>query len=646
MAIPAMILSLATVSCGDFLSVDDQFDEMTQLDSVFRRKELVEQYIRGAASWLPNEGALWINGATPFQGASDENFSSFNNEPNNMFLRDEITEFSGYYNNYTTYYQGIRKANMVLKRINEVPDISDIDRRDFMGRCYFLRGYYIYRLLLQYGPVPLVPDEPFDVNASVETMSLERATYDECVDYICKNMETAYKLLPQKRENTADIHIPDQGACLAVMSRIRLYAASPCYNGNARYSDWKRKSDGANFISQTKDPTKWAKAAVAAKRIIDLGRYKLNTVARESDTPDLPVNVPHADFPKGAGNIDPYRSYTYVFNGELPRTLNNELIYSCEAPVWDLAYIATPAPMNGNNSINVVQDLVDAYYMADGREITNSSAEYPYSQTPWEKIGKDTIFSGYTLKGSAARMYANREMRFYGTIAFCECFWPGTSYTGSEAGYKNVTVTYYANGNAAASAQFPVDYNHTGYNTRKYMHPEDQTKTAGGLRPKEFPIFRYAETLLNYAEALNEMKDGEIYTDEETGITVRGRDANEILNAFNQIRYRAGLPGLDVLPSQDKMRRLIKHERQLEFALEGHRYLDLRRWDDAYEAYNKPVRGCNIKAKSNERELFYTPIVLNNDDKAYRSFSYKQYFYPIPKSARNKNPNLQQNPGW
>lgn len=645
----AVMLSVCASSCKDFLSVDDHFEEMTQLDSVFTRKELVDQYIRGAAGYLPNEGNLWTSAPNPFQGASDENFTSWNDDRHAAikFLRDEITVFDNYYNNYTSYYEGIRKANIVLKRINEVNDISDVDRRDYIGRCYFLRGYYIYLLLLQYGPVPLVPDDPFPMDAGVDEMALERATYDECVEYIRANMEKAYEFLPETRDASADMNIPDKGVPLAVMSRVLLYAASPWYNGNKFYADWTRKSDAAHFISQTADNSKWGKAAAAAKRVMNTGKYELYTVRRESNTPALPANVPAANFPEGAGDIDPFRSYTYIFNGEVPRLLNHEIIYSCtprttgDSPMW----IATPSYMGGGNGLNLTQDVVDAFYMKDGRDISNSSTEYPYpaASEAYQPIGGgDQNFSGYTLKSSAARMYNNREMRFYATIGFSECFWPGTSYTGSDKNQSNVTVTYYADGNAAASAQFPVDYNHSGYTCKKYIHPEDHLKAT--VRTKSFPIFRYAEILLNYAEALNEL-DG-TYTDPETGISVTGRDQAEILSAFNQIRFRAGLPGLTSLPDRDEMRRLIKRERQIEFVCEGRRYHDLRRWGDAFEAYNKPVRGMNIKARSNNRQSFYSPVSLVNDPMAYRSFAYKHYFYPIPKSALNKNPKLVQNPGW
>lgn len=637
------ILCTMQFSCADFLDVDDYFRNTTQLDSIFQRKELVDQYIRGAASYLPNEGNLWTNAPNPFQGASDENFTSFNDGRHAAIklLLDEITAFNNEFNNYANYYTGIRKASIVLQRINEVQDISDLDRRDFMGRCYFLRGYYYYQLLLQYGPVPIMSDQAIAVDASVEEMSKERSTYDECIEHICENMKMASDLLYSERASD-EISIPTKGAALAVISRVRLYSASPWFNGGSGglYADWKRKSDGAHFISQNVDNEKWGKAAVAAKRIIDLGLYELYISPRKSDTKALPEVVmntfntrPIGQFNPGV--IDPFRSYSEVFSGDVSVSMNDEIIYSCrptQSGKDSPAGIAMPALMGGMNGLNLTQDVADAFYMEDG-------ASYSQPEAAHEAIGVAKSFSGYTLSGNAARMHNNREMRFYVTIGFNHCIWPNASYTGSS-NLKNLEVQYYADGNAGPPANFAVDYNHSGYTLKKYVNAEDII-TNGSIRPKSFPIFRYAEILLNYAEALNELEGS--YS--EDGIQVTGRDENEILDAFNQIRYRAGLPGLTTLPGQTQMRDLIKKERRIEFVCEGHRYHDLRRWGDAYAAYNRPVLGMNIKARRAERQAFYTITTLT-DDKARRYFDYKNYFYPIPKTALDKNDKLVQNPGW
>jgi len=661
--LPIIFLSLLSfiatvnISCTDYLNVDEYIDQMTSLDSVFSRGSLLEQYINGAAAYIPNEGNLWTESPTPFQGASDENFTSWNDDRHAAikFLLDEITpSYTTRYNNYPGYYQGIRMALTVLQRINEVKDISDIDRRDYMGRCYFLIGYYYYQLLLQYGPVPIVPETLFNVDDPVEKMSLERATYDEMIDAIKKYLLQAAQYLPLERESTQSALIPTRWAALATLSRISLYAASPWYNGNRFYADWTRESDGAHFIPQQEDNTKWGVAAAFSKYIIDSNKFELYITYKEPDTRALPLNVTsdpnyYKTYPEGANGIDHFRSYSYLFNGEVPVMMNPEIIYSCiprttgDSPMW----IATPYMLGGGNGLNLTQDLIDAFYMMDGRDINNSSEEYPYpnSDHNYEPIGGGGYsFSGYTLRGNTAKMYNHRESRFYATIGFNHCFWPGTSYTGTE-NWKNIEVEYYSDGNAAPNPNFPEDYNRTGYTCKKYIHPEDNLKAI--VKQKYYPIFRYAEILLNYVEAINELKAPytmEILNNETVTVS---RDVSEIVKYFNLIRYRAGLPGITETDAMDPdyVRELIKRERQIEFVCEGRRYHDLRRWGDAMQAYNKPITAMNVKAKRSQRKEFHTVTILN-DKLTRRTFSYKHYFWPIPKPSLDKNKKLVQNPGW
>ncbi|WP_291861518.1 RagB/SusD family nutrient uptake outer membrane protein, partial [Marinilabilia sp.] len=511
---------------------------------------------------------------------------------------------------------------------------------------YFFRGYLLYLLLQQYGPVAIPPDGLVDVNDEAGKLMVERNTYDDCVDYIIENMEEACKYLPANRESASDIFRPTSGVALAVMSRVLLVAASPQYNGNTAYTNWVR-SDGTPFITQTSENSKWGKAAVASRRLIETGLYRLYTYPRESGAEELPSNVPDAPFPNGAGNIDPYRSCKYPFIGEVMPTSNPELIWGTQvaptggdSPLWN----SSPASLGGGCGLNITQPLVDAFRMKDGSDINDSGNEYPYpgEDQKYLPVASSKSMGGFTVYTSnTARMYENREARFYTTIGFSHSFWPGTNYSGSEA-VTNYEVTYYSDGTAAPTVNYPDDYNHTGYTCIKYNHPTDNLK--GSQKSKVFPIFRYAEILLNYAEALNEL-DGS-YTDEATGITVT-RNMEEIKSAFNQVRFRAGLPGLSPaeLASRESLREAIKRERQVEFACEGRRYHDLRRWMDAPDAYNAPVVGMNVRAKSSEREKYYTRTTLNSN-LTQRSWSFKMYFWPIPKSALDKNSRLVQNPGW
>ena len=137
------------------------------------------------------------------------------------------------------------------------------------------------------------------------------------------------------------------------------------------------------------------------------------------------------------------------------------------------------------------------------------------------------------------------------------------------------------------------------------------------------------------------------YTDEDGQVTVT-RDVDQMVKYFNQIRYRAGQPGITTADAADqsRMRELIKHERLIEFAFESHRYWDLRRWKDAYDAYNKPIRGLDVSARESQREQFYTERIWNTEKTMKRMFSNKMYLWPLDRNVLRKNGKLVQNPRW
>lgn len=633
-------------SCESYLDVDKYVYDLTTLDSVFSRKDLLVKYINSSADYLPKEDKLWTNSYTPYAFMSDEAFCSWNDDRHAAIKLPlgEIDRFSGYFNNWGGYYKGIRKANLIIERIGECADISEMERRDYTGQAYFLRAYLYYALVRQYGPVPILPDKAFPTNESVDNLSYPRGTYDECIEYICKNMETAAAMLDTSRDSEEYFKIPTQGAALALLSRIRLEAASPWFNGKSPYySDFVRTLDGAYYFPQTYDPNKWGIAAVAAKRVIDTNQYELYTVARNRNTPELPDNISQEAFPNGAGNIDPFKSYNDMFTAEEPAINVKELIWTRDEST-DLAWIAFPAVMKGGNGLNVSQALVDAYRMVDGCDINQSSEAYPYpSDAEAAEPGDAITFSDYQLPANVAKMYRNREMRFYATIGFNHAFWEASGYTGTEVNNKNVEVTYYSNGTGAAWSDYPYDRTFSGYTSRKYVHSSD-TPNGSKYRTKHFPIIRYAEVLLNYVEAMNEMENE--YTDEEIGITV-SRDVNEMKKYFNMIRYRAGLPGVTDAELADKetMRSLIKRERQVEFALEGHRFYDLRRWGDLMKTMNTPFVGMDVTQNSSHRVEYHRRTIMTYRYSLY-NLSNKMLLYPIKQSIIDKNPKIDQNPGW
>ncbi|RZL14080.1 MAG: RagB/SusD family nutrient uptake outer membrane protein, partial [Pedobacter sp.] len=603
-----LVAAISISSCKkDYLNVEEYVYDQLNTDSVFKTADRVRQYVNGIAGYLPSEDRLWTNSWSPFQGASDENFTSWNDDRHAAmkFLLNEITPFNAnnYFNNWGTWYKGINKANVVIERLDECQELSVAQKREYLGEMYFFKGYFMYLLIQQYGPAVIPQDGIPDITASNETLTLERSSYEECVNYISKNMDLAAEYLPVSRESLADVYRPTQAAALAVSSRVLLAAASPMYNGNQSYSDWK-KVDGTPFISQVKDNTKWGQAAIAALKVMKTNRFELHTYPKGLDTEPLHASVPTDPYPNGAGNIDPYRSYKYTFIGEVVPTSNPEVIWCTavspkdgDSPLW----LSTLNLVGGGNGLNVTQGLVDAYRMKDGKDI-NSSPLYPLPADAWVASGGSAKnYSDVQLQPNTAKMHMNRDARFYATIGFNHSYFKGTSYTGDQSIWRNVEITYYSNGNGAPPTDKPNDYNLTGYTCIKYNHHFDNMRQSGSVTPKIFPMFRYAEILLNYAEALNELDAP--YTDPISGLTV-SRDLDEIKKAFNRIRFRAGLPGLSAteLASKEVLRDVIKAERRVEFACEGRRYHDLRRWLDARDAYNAPIIGMNVKANLSQRD--------------------------------------------
>jgi hypothetical protein len=657
------LCALACTSCESYLDIDKYvYDKMT-IDSIFVNQTRILEYINGTATYLPDESKYisdWYADAytsSPSGLGADDAVLPWadDNHAGAKMIVDAITpQDDAHINPWPNYYMGIRKANITLARIGGKNDLTESEMQDYKGRAYFLRGYFYYSLLKLYGPVPILPNTAFDTDASVAEVSYERSSWDDCVEYICSDMEKAATMLPTDRSITYP-YLPTKGSAMAVIARLRLYSASPLFNGGsskiAEIASWKR-TDGTPFISQTPDPTRWGKAAAAYKRIIDLGKYALNTSAKVVSTKgtgtlELPTttndpNLTTQAFPNGAMDIDPYKSYKTIFDGSLTPDNDKELIL-CSLRSNDDNGFYWPVKQSGNDTYSVTQDMIDQYRMADGRQYSDAT-DAEKSSNP---VGTSLTFSSdYTLDADRAIMHDNREPRFYASIGFNYCVWPATSYTGSDTSVKNFIATYYSDGNASGGT---VDNtNLTGYTCRKYGNQEDNLSWDSRVKPKTYPIFRYAEVLLGYVEAMNEMTAAYIGTNDDGTTTTITRDPALMVSYFNQIRYRAGLPGITLADASNQvaMRAIIKQEWRVEFFNEDHRYYDLRRWEDAQVAYQKPITGLDVSQKAANRSSFYSVRVWSTLASEKRTWNNKMYFFPIDQTTMDKNGKLVQNPGW
>ncbi len=669
---------LCLTSCNDYLDTEKYFKDRLTMEKAFAEKPYVEQWLAHAYSFLLVQNGDVCNFSEDphnfaddiYYGASagyhNEKVVSYANFKNGRYNEDDYNE------NWAMCYKGIRQASEFLKYIKYNKDLTADEIEDYKGQAYFLRGYLYWLLLRKYGPVPIIetPDGELDYTQSDAALSSPRNTYDECVDYICQQMIEAAKRLPLKRD-ALNIARPTRGAALATRAKALLYAASPLMNGNKdNYAKQLTDDKGRQLLNAEYNEEKWAKAAAACKDVIDLGVYEIyvtgTNMVGTSDfpktiTPPYNAEFSNKEWPNGWANIDPYLSYRAVFDGELIGSSNPEIIFTrgtngnnqtTRGLLW-MIYYMLPKFAGGFNTIGATQKQVDAYYMNDGTDVPGKDKEIGRGDGSERPAGfttsQDVKEGKYApLCADVSLQYANREPRFYATIAYNGCFWPLSN--AKQADHRNYYSWYYRGGHNGFDEGYNngEDWLRTGIGFRKYVHPFD-TNDANSYEEKVFktePAIRYADILLMYAEALNELTKGYQVASWDASKTYDiSRSIDEIKKGIRPIRIRAGLPDYsdDTYGDAARLRAKIKRERQIELVGEGQRYYDLRRWKDAPVEESLPIYGCNVMMTYQQKELFHSPVVVTQFP---TTFSDKMYFWPLPKSELKRNLRLTQNPGW
>lgn len=253
------------------------------------------------------------------------------------------------------------------------------------------------------------------------------------------------------------------------------------------------------------------------------------------------------------------------------------------------------------------QNLVDTYEMKNGK-------------APFNEDGSVNTASGY----DPTQPYVNRDPRFDATILY-----NGSMYRG------RAVETFNPNGKDSPSGRDNWNTSKTGYYLRKFMndaYPLENPWGNAGFQPWNY--FRYAEILLNYAEAANEAYGADVIP---AGATLTARQA------LNLVRKRPSvdMPEIPAGQSKDEFRKHVRYERRVELAFEEHRFYDVRRWKIAIITENVPAYGVNI-AKGNNGFTYTRKEALSG-----RVFQEKHYWLPIPRSEiLSSNGQLEQNPGY
>lgn len=659
----SVALGFSFSSCSEFLNVEKDMKDRMTLEEVFTKEDYTEQWLANAYSYLPNENAdVSAEGDWPFCFSDD----MFN--PQYKSLSEVTYNEEAWQNSWKNCYKGIRQASIFVENVDMCEDLTVDERKDYKAQARFVRAFYYWKLLQKYGPVPILPEEGLDYTDTYENLSVPRNTYDECAEYIASEMALAAKDLPMKRE-LLSIARPTRGAALAVRARVLLFAASPLMNGNTdSYAARLVDNEGKRLLSDVYDESKWAKAAAAAKDVMELNTYSLYvTYIRETGDAAYPATIKPFDdgdfsrknWPDGYADIDPFESYRSVFNGELGATENPELIFTRGQNqggkgVNKMVLQQLPLRAKGHNKTCMTQKQCDAYYMNDGKDCPGKDREIGKGDGSARTFGfvtKEDVEAGRykPLVEGVSLQYAEREPRFYASVAYNGIVWHFQNATRVED--KGPYTCWYYRG-AAEGRDNSDNWLRTGIGVMKFVRPtdtnDDQKVDAldSHITQKVDPAIRYAEVLLIYAEALNEL-DGSFQIPSWDGSKVHtvSRDINELKKGIRPIRIRAGVPDYasGVYGSKDEFRKKLKRERQIELMGEGHRYFDLRRWKDAKEEEGVSYYGCNTLMTKEEQDQYHAPVAVAD---ILNCFAEKTYFWPIHRDELRKNMRLTQNPGW
>lgn len=494
-------------------------------------------------------------------------------------------------------YISIRACNKFLGNIDKLPENNNltdgVTMKDRMtGEVTFLRAWFYYCLTSLYGGVPLIT-KTYGLQDDFMT---PRSSYEECIKFISNECDKAAGLLPLVHSGN-NLGRITKGAALTLKSRILIYAASDLYN-TVIFTNYEHPElIGYTDKSPSARQARYQAAKDAAKSVMDLGVYSLH---KANPAPGDSV----------AANIDEIFN-TYKTEEDIWVRFYTPTSFTVDR-YWDALVLPNGYYNQGNNT--PTDNLVRSYEMKDGTKFNWNN--------PVHK----------------AAPYANRDPRFYATILYEGAKWrpryeslapldpKGVIQVGTWKKWNSSTNTEYEvyglDSRKGQNSAFEAGY--TGYYVRKHC---DQNIDANFfVNDKPWRLLRYAEVILNYAEACIGLGQEE-----------------EARTYINMIRKRAGMP--DVTDSGVALLNRFRNEKRVEMAFEDQRFFDVRRWVIGPEAYVAAYKVEVVYPLLADKTTSTVPTITPKTHQTYAWIN-KAYFWPIMRDEMNKNTSLIQNPDY
>lgn len=653
----SIICGIALLAGGcNYLDIVPENDIKT-IETIFEQRSQVDAWVATCYRSVPSLAVVTTNvayaGADELVGnnnhryVGDMLFGTMDGLLIGDGLQSVVSPISDSWTN-TSYYSTIRYCNTFFEHIDETLNMEQDEKDLWTAEVKAVKAFYYFLLVRKYGPIILL-DNTIGVEEETAAMKMPRVHVDTCFKEIVRLLDEAAEVLPLRSQKSTDRQgYFSKESALALKAVALVYQASPLFNGNSNYANFKERNGDPLFSTEV-DKEKWRIAAEACDEAINVavnqGGYHLvdNNSGEGTDLLNTMKDIEQSVQAPGSQSSEIILMTKSGGNASMTaksRYWGYTIPYFCNG---DYRFIINFS----DGSLSPSMKMVEMYYTKNGLPI-DQDKEWNFEDR--YQMGQELNSEYYRKVVPAStdvlNLHLAREPRFYANIACDRLYWHGIVDDPVEEAQNPVLIEAYRGenfGTDQSSLKLDLNQNRTGYWLTKFLFSDvelngyaDNVASKGDT---PMPIIRLAQLYLMSSEAWNEYYD----TPNE-----------DVYRGIDKVRTRAGIPTVKdawtnyslnpSLPTtQAGMRQIIHREMAIELAFEGQRFWDLRRWMETSEL-NDPLYGWNVVAE--DAEGFYNnwqgPMVVWS----LRGFQApRDYFWPIS-SKELMTSGVVQNPGW
>ena len=632
------LFTFIIAGCKKFLDVVPP--NIGTLDYAFRNRDEAEKYLFTCYStlqqgsgmlndpWFASGGDLVL--PQEYLGAIGYTAPGLQLVKGNVQNKDNpvLNYWDGSNSATASYFDAIRRCNTFLENIDKPFDLTVSEKERWIAEVKFLKAYYHFFLAKLYGPIPIVRNN-LPVTVPTDATRPRREPVDSVLIYVAQLLDEATPNLPLQISNLEqELGRITQVIAKSVKAQVLVARASPLFNGNPDYANFKNK-DGSALFSTAVNNSLWADAAQACKEAIDLAE----SIELGLYTFIIPSNVTLSltDSLKKEMSFRGAVTEEWDKNKELVWALNGSFSHQDK---MHPKLVTNSVNNRGMNTIVSPFAVTDLFYTNNGVPITEDRT--------WDYANRFTLQNGdaahqfylqqnyQTIKNNF-----NREVRYYASFGFDGSKWAGNAILGNNS--SSILSVQGKGPGSISGAGSKEAGNVFGIWPKKLCHWRTVFPAVGtGITIFNYhlPLIRMADLYLLYAECLNEANG----------------PSEEVYAYVDRVRSRTGLKG--VIESwanfsnnpgkplnKDGLRQIIHRERRIELCMEGQAGWDLRRWKEYIEVAAAPIQGRNVDQSSAalyyQLMSFYVPCI-----------SIKDYLWPVSVQEMLVNQNLVQTPYW